>query len=589
MNILSIDMQQFTSHADTTLELPEKGLVVITGPNGAGKSSFVEAVPTAAWGKTLRGTDPWRSGVPGRVTVRTDRGVVGRRVTKGGAKTAEWLAAGAAPAVVTAGGPVVAGAAGAAVAPPTERFDTTTKTQAAITAALGELEAWRRTHVFSSADADNFTLASDAERKELLETLLHLEFFDRAYDKCRADSRIAEAQLAQAERELVGVKERRARAEAAIQALAQQAPEPEPQKPSEPWDAALASELEAKAQSITETRRAALRRQQEALHTSGLQELTLARGRAESASQQANAHFAACNRGNCSACGQAIDRKHREDAEIKAIEAAEFLKVAKLQLEQAQQVAHADAAVAGEDVAKADRELNELSDSRHRMRELKISWDRYTNELNAWTQRRARRDQQTTDLETEWQAADDQAYEMEKNVKTLDQIAKELHVCSQVLGLTGVRAHVLGQALGGIEAVANVYLERIAQAPLTLKLRPYSETKGGVVQDKISLEVIGAGGGHGYRAASGGERRRIDAALLLALAEVAAAAAGRKPGTLFFDEVFDALDESGVDAVAGALVELAQDRAIVVITHSEVLATRIPASRRVRVVDGQIV
>jgi DNA repair exonuclease SbcCD ATPase subunit len=147
----------------------------------------------------------------------------------------------------------------------------------------------------------------------------------------------------------------------------------------------------------------------------------------------------------------------------------------------------------------------------------------------------------------------------------------ELEACEVALGLKGIRAQVLGHALSGIEAVANLWLDRICGAGLSLKLLPYSEKKTGGVTDSISLQITGAGAGE-YLGASGGERRRLDVALLLALAEISRAAAGREPGTLFCDEVFDALDADGQADVAEVLRELAADRAIIVITHSPDLA-----------------
>jgi len=163
-----------------------------------------------------------------------------------------------------------------------------------------------------------------------------------------------------------------------------------------------------------------------------------------------------------------------------------------------------------------------------------------------------------------------------------------LGAAEQVLGLRGVRASLLGRALSGLEAAANGWLAQIAGDGLRLRLKPYAEKKTGGISDSISMEIDGAGGGYGYRAASGGERRRIDVALLLALADVAAAARGAKPGTIFCDEVFDALDDTGVEAVAAALAGLAQDRAVVVITHSAELATSLRAVCALHVAAGKV-
>jgi DNA repair exonuclease SbcCD ATPase subunit len=181
----------------------------------------------------------------------------------------------------------------------------------------------------------------------------------------------------------------------------------------------------------------------------------------------------------------------------------------------------------------------------------------------------------------------------------------------KVLGLKGPRARVLGTSLGGLEAVCNAWLERLGlrapdelvgdservagayerltgRAHLRVRLSPSGQTKKGEPTNAIAMEVEGAGGGHGYKAASGGERRRLDVAFILALAEVASAAQGRGVGTLWFDEVLDCLDEAGVDAVAAALGALARERCVVVITHSELLAGQLPAALRLRMEEGAV-
>ena len=77
-------------------------------------------------------------------------------------------------------------------------------------------------------------------------------------------------------------------------------------------------------------------------------------------------------------------------------------------------------------------------------------------------------------------------------------------------------------------------------------------------------------------------------AVLLALAEVASAARGKDAGTMVFDEVFDTLDGHGVEAVAGALSTLSRDRAVLVISHSDMLADALNPTLRVRVDSGRV-
>ena len=233
-------------------------------------------------------------------------------------------------------------------------------------------------------------------------------------------------------------------------------------------------------------------------------------------------------------------------------------------------------------------ELSELQDSRewfqdktHEYRLAKDAADRYavvkakTQETYATASRRV------TALEKDVAKAKADVDCLKAQVMLLD-------AAETVLGLRGVRAHVLGQALDGLETVANAWLDRLGGRGLRVSLSPYSSLKSGDSKDAIALELTGAGGGHGYKGASGGERRRVDVALLLAVAEVAGAANGKGTGTLFFDEVFDCLDEEGAEAVVDALLELSRHRCVVVVTHSSRLASMIPAAKHLHISDGAI-
>jgi DNA repair exonuclease SbcCD ATPase subunit len=162
---------------------------------------------------------------------------------------------------------------------------------------------------------------------------------------------------------------------------------------------------------------------------------------------------------------------------------------------------------------------------------------------------------------------------------------------AKVLSVGGVRSHLLIAALTGLESVANRWLEQIVGSGLSLRLAPYAEKADGGVKDAIAIEIEGAGNGYGYKATSGGERRRIDVALLLAMMEVAGTLYGGDDGTLFFDEVFDALDEDGVEGVCSALESLSEERCVMVITHNKVLESRLKrvASARFNVDAGRVV
>lgn len=569
MNVRELEFEGFFSHIASKLVLPERGLVLITGPNGAGKSAIVEAPAYAFWGRTLRGTPPWKEGRAGRVRVLADIGEPTRKVTAKGTKSTTWVPpSAAAPAV----------------------YDTATKASDAISRAAGDMEAWRRCHVFSSRDGSNFTEATDAARKELLEGLLGLSCFDRAWDRCRADLRTAELNLQVQTANVAKIKQERAAVEAGLKALDNQAVEPEPIAPGGVFDQAAYDEITREEQRLMSELRAAQNRRLQSMAPPGLSDLEKAVGRRDGELRVAQRHLTLCQQGTCSACHQPIDEKHRLDAiaavkEAEIILAAAFEELSELKV-MANQMGLEEAAT----VRRFEELLNAAQTERVRLSQSKIVYDTWVRQHAAWDGRMQARAKQVQELELRWQAADDALFDAQVDEKTLELRVAELKAVSEVLGLKGVRSTVLGTALSGIETVANLYLGQISQRPTALRLRPYSETASGTVQDKISLEVIGeVGGGYGYRASSGGERRRIDASLVLALAEMNAAASGREPGTIWMDEVFDALDEAGVEAVCTVLEELAADRVVVVISHSETVISRLPAVMRVRVEDGQLV
>lgn len=541
MLVRNISMEGFMSHHGTKVELPTSGLVLVTGPNGSGKSSLVEAVATAAFGKTLRGTSPWAG--KGAVNLITEDLDINRSCTKGGSKSLKWE-------------PIEGDTA--------PDFASPTKSQETLETYIGSFDVWRRTSVFSSQDASHFTMATDGQRKKLLETLIGLDRFDPALAACRADRRAAEAKLSEATKLLDQLESQLEAAHRSIKE-AKRVLDTIP----EPPDVSELREREVKLLRLCEAARVDVRKAERRLR-----EFDRAGCEEAAAACILKRQLDNLGKGNCDRCGQPITE------ELRAPLVAESEK--------------ADAAAkAARDVvaAEADGIQEELVELREEVEEIRVKGkdvERYI---------------QASDVNARQRQAAEQAHESAcKGLKGLqDRISSGKTVVAEhaerlallqaaelVLGLKGVRAHVLGRALAGIEQAANVWLNRIVgsghepcgssdeaaaveavfDGALCLSLKPYSETKQGGVSDAISLEVLGAGGGYGYKASSGGERRRIDVALLLALAEVAQAAHGQAGGTIWADECFDALDADGVDRVSAVLAELAKDRAVVVISHN---------------------
>jgi len=534
LDVREIRLKNFMVHDDRTFTLPSAGVVLVTGPNGSGKSSLIEAVATCLWGKTLRGTLPWRDEA-GEVSVATD--IVEVLRTRKGRKT--QLAFSLPDGEFH------------------EKFDTMTKAQEALDPIVGAFKVWQRTQVFSSQDVAHFTLATDGERKRLLESILGLEQFDEALGYCRTDFRTATKGSDAKQRELAVLEERRYQIEQAVlqarETLADVA------------EVVNATELESK---IARLRKAGIKCTEEIRACN--KHLAECERVGDEADAQASVYERAFAKlgAECPTCLRPVTDQDRVTVRGKVTVLRENATESRAAVE--------DKLVTMRE--NLDELRGELETTRGRREELSRSLAvAKTKSANRASAERGLRKAETTLTE-----AEEALNAATVTAATFAAEAAELEACERVLGLKGVRSHVLGEALSGIEAVANGWLARIAGSGLQLSLKPYGEKKSGGVRDSISLEVTGAGGGYGYQGASGGERRRIDVALLFALAEIAGAAHGQKRGTLFFDEVLDSLDTAGVGAVVEALDELASARAVVVISHNEDLADRLAGATRIQ-------
>lgn len=561
------------------LRIPDVGVTLLVGLNGEGKSSVLEAPSFAFWGKTLRGTTPWRKDTAGSVSVEAAmRGPGGtsllasRSVTKGGTKSLD-----------------VRGTLG----------DTNQKRQEKLAHMLPSWERWQQTHVFSSTDVLKFSCATDKERKELVESVLGLHIFDRGLELCRADLAKIRQELAEVNADLRFADAEILRKEARVKELEVSLPplddEPPPVAPegfleSAPVDEAALSRAVAEAKAQVE----AVPEQAPTLDGALVQATRDARATYDLLC----ARHDAVQDGECGECGSTFDDVEREKyvqpmaaALLKLREAEAAEKVARAEVYREETRITAERARTYQAWLDAEAALREAQ------REQRV-WDAYKENFAKWGERQVVR---RTAREVEEQARRDALQDVrtalattQLEVETLKasqlRLAQEQEIAEgaeRVLGLKGVRVSVLGEALAGVQHVANAWLSRIFPG-VTVELRNWTETKAGHLNEQLSLIVHGAGGGYGYKALSSGQRRRIDIALVLGLAEVAAGADGGA-GTLFLDEVFDAIDAETAPAIAECLSELGRDRSVVVITHRErELAPYIKAVQRFRVAGGQL-
>jgi DNA repair exonuclease SbcCD ATPase subunit len=554
MQIQKIVLKNFMSHHETEVLLPEKGIVLITGPNGSGKSSLIEAVSVGLWGKTLRGTTPWTQ-EDGEVKVYTNsvsaiRGKVGTKINL------LWFNTNSVEAEEKV------------------NFASTTKAQEALENVIGSHWVWQRTHVLSASDIACFTQSTDSERKRLLEAFIGIEKFDAALEECRGDLRNAEVAIHKAENGLIiGT----ARKESAHKLL--ELSEDILKSFEKTFEIEDLAELNLRLTRLTQADKSnfelltKLRAERKAID----ENVMLAELNLKSTTKCFDVHL---NSAICPTCDQKIPPDFRAKAQL-------IVEAKRLEVQQTKAATKASMLDNEAQRAELESESKDIKDALQEIRE-RIS------KANSLIEEKARYDTQRAGAigRKEKAVIDEKAaIEFEKKWADILQAVtvdfKELEVAEKVLGTKGVRAHVLGATLAAISEMANTWLRRIAGDNLRLRLSAYQEKKSGGVSDSISLEIDGAGGGHGYKASSAGERRRIDVALLFALSEIASVAHGTPAGTLFVDECFDGLDAEGVPRVVEAVQELSAQRLVVVISHDENLKYLLDSARHLKIKDGK--
>lgn len=546
MRITKIELSGVAAHIDTVLALPETGVVLVTGDNGSGKSTLIETVPLTMWGKTLRGANLWRDQrLTGSSSIEYNDILYTRCGPTGPRCKLSWTTADGTPT----------------------KYDTTKDAQIALARELGTMDQWRRSCVLSSSDASNFTSVPDAERKRLIESIVGADRLEAGYKEAREDLRTLERRLDAVKSNM---RVSQVRAEAALKRIEDLASSSAVIEPVKAPDSAARQGLDDAARQVQG-------------------EIDSYNGNindAKSASYTAKASLAVATKaverlgvGDCPTCQQPIPDDMKASAQESVTSAEYELTKAELDVERM--------------LAGLSLELEGLSLERkalqNRIRELD------SNEMHYAMYKRNKQNQ--GDLESRSAEAGKDLALVNMELATLKaeltSVSQAFFVqkaATKTLSTKGVRAPLVGRVLSAIEASANSWLAKICHGDLRLSLKPTSlKADGKSLKDSVALSIsTKTSEFRGYANASGGERRRIDIAIMFALAEVAESASGRTNSTLFCDEIFDALDAHGIDAVCAALRELALTRCVVVISHNATDKLKDVAVRHVHVKDGML-
>lgn len=156
----------------------------------------------------------------------------------------------------------------------------------------------------------------------------------------------------------------------------------------------------------------------------------------------------------------------------------------------------------------------------------------------------------------------------------LERERQQLEDAVKIYSNSGVKSHVLDLITPFLNERANKYLSSLSGPEMEVIFSTQTRNKAGEVTDKFDLQLINHAGGDGYKSNSEGEKKRADLAIALAIQDLVMSKSESATNFVVYDEVFDALDSVGSENVVTLLRErLNTVNSIFVITHSEHLGS----------------
>lgn len=139
-------------------------------------------------------------------------------------------------------------------------------------------------------------------------------------------------------------------------------------------------------------------------------------------------------------------------------------------------------------------------------------------------------------------------------------------------GPQGLKSWLIEEALPYVNTQAKMYSELLADGELLAQISATSTTQAGDLREKMQVTVRTPFTTQDYWDCSSGMRCRADIAITLAIGDYASSRCPYPIRLAMLDELFDPLDETGVERAMGLLKGLTRQReSIFVISHSPIV------------------
>lgn len=169
--------------------------------------------------------------------------------------------------------------------------------------------------------------------------------------------------------------------------------------------------------------------------------------------------------------------------------------------------------------------------------------------------------------------------EVEKLNKDLEDTRNEVFIAKsqyedavKAFSNSGIRSVVLDLVTPTLTNSANKYLNILSESTLKVEFTTQIENADGKLADRFDVRVIHNGEETTFQTLSQGEKTRVNVAISLALQDLVYSNNQLKTNIALYDEVFDGLDDKGISSVIDILKDKAKEiGSVFVITHSNTM------------------
>lgn len=217
-----------------------------------------------------------------------------------------------------------------------------------------------------------------------------------------------------------------------------------------------------------------------------------------------------------------------------------------------------------EQCAELDGRLDKRCETRDKYKSAKKVAEGIIAELEAAQERSGGR---VDKAKKELKVLEDSITEGKVAIEQHEERVAKLEFWVQAFGNQGLKSFLIEAEIPEVNRHATRYARRLLGEGAKVQLKATTTLKSGANREKLTVEGVIPGKTEKYAGASKGQKKRMDLSLLLAFRKLIAGRVQQPFDQLFADEIFDGLDQSGVEVIGELLREEASSGPVALVTH----------------------